>query len=191
VNKINVILIPSLTPIFEGETALCALAEPTILTLEEQIDFNQELYDLVWSLEPQDLSSELSTSELLSTTTYYATLRHIEYGCEGEGIEISVTLDNCDPEEYAFFIPDGFSPNNDGTNDTFFIPNIKYFYPNYTYEIFNRYGQSLFKGDVNTPAWDGTNNGSQVETTSGIYFYVIDYNKEDLKPTQGRLYLSK
>ena len=64
--------------------------------------------------------------------------QHVNFATPGE----------LDFRSNLFFIPDGFSPNGDGVNDNYFIPYIEYFYPKYTYEIFNRYGQSLFRGDI-------------------------------------------
>ena len=55
-------------------------------------------------------------------------------------------------------IPDGFSPNNDGINDTFVINNLPELYPNFKLEIYNRYGNLVYQGNINTPNWDGTTN---------------------------------
>ncbi|MFB9081030.1 hypothetical protein ACFFWB_27110 [Flavobacterium procerum] len=32
---------------------------------------------------------------------------------------------------------------------------MEFLYPNYTLEIFNRYGLGMYKGDKNKPAWTG------------------------------------
>ena len=92
-------------------------------------------------------------------------------------------------KDYGFFVPDGFSPNGDGRNDTFFVPNIEVIFPNFTLEILNRYGTTLFKGDKSTPAWDGRNRSGMAP--NGVYFYIIDYHKEGYEPIQGRLYLNR
>ncbi len=186
--QFNVTVITPTIPVFTGETVLCALDELTLLDLEENIALENNAV-LVWY---DENGNELNTSDLLENdVNYYVVHKESDYGCESEPLLISVSLSNCDPDEYDFFIPDGFSPNGDTINDTFYIPNIAFFYPNYDYEIFNRYGQSLFKGDANTPSWDGTSTSSQTETTSGVYFYILNYNFENLKPKQGRIYLSK
>lgn len=186
--QFNVTVITPTIPVFTGETVLCALDELTLLDLEENIALEDNAV-LVWY---DENGNELNTSDLLENdVNYYVVHKESDYGCESEPLLISVSLSNCDPDEYDFFIPDGFSPNGDTINDTFYIPNIAFFYPNYDYEIFNRYGQSLFKGDANTPSWDGTSTSSQTETTSGVYFYILNYNFENLKPKQGRIYLSK
>ena len=102
----------------------------------------------------------------------------------------SFTLTNCN-----VFIPDGFSPNGDTVNDTFRIPQIEFLFPNFSLEIFNRYGNLLFRGNKDKPAWDGKNSDYKIGidgvAPNGVYFYVIHFNKGNKKPTQGRLYLNR
>ena len=62
-------------------------------------------------------------------------------------------------------------------------------FPDFTLEILNRYGASLFKGDRSNPAWDGSEGGKTAP--NGVYFYVINYNKDGHQPIQGRLYLNR
>jgi gliding motility-associated-like protein len=101
-------------------------------------------------------------------------------------------IDNCDLE---LFIPDGFSPNNDGVNDAFTIQNIQFIFPNFSIDIYNRYGNLMFKGDKNKPNWDGRNSEStnviDAVAPNGVYFYVINFNKNNTSPKQGRLYLNR
>jgi hypothetical protein len=49
-------------------------------------------------------------------------------------------------------------------------------------------------GDVNKPAWDGKNTNSNFisgDSATGVYFYIINYNKDNLPPVQGQLYLNR
>ena len=189
--QINVTVITPPTPILNGDSNFCGLDNPTLLDLEDRITpedgFNIVWYDVPQNGVPLDLFDELQNQ-----ATYYASSLDPVYGCESEErLQVTITLSECDPEEYDFFIPDGFSPNGDGRNDTYYIPNVEFFYPDFTLEIVNRYGQTLFKGNKNNPAWDGSNNKSGNDTTNGVYFYILNYNKDNLKPKQGKLYLSK
>ena len=69
----------------------------------------------------------------------------------------------------TFYIPNSFTPNNDGVNETFFGQG--YGIKELTMKIFDRWGEELFvTNDLNT-AWDGTYKGTQVE--QGIYVYLI------------------
>lgn len=68
-------------------------------------------------------------------------------------------------------IPNTFTPNNDGVNDTW---NIKYLdsYPDCTVEVFNRYGARVFYSVGYPTAWDGRINGQNLPV--GTYYYIID-----------------
>jgi gliding motility-associated-like protein len=67
-------------------------------------------------------------------------------------------------------IPNVFSPNGDGQNDTW---EIKYLnqYPNNTVEIFDRYGQKVYSSVGYTTPWDGRYKGSNL--SEGTYYYII------------------
>ncbi|MDN3582609.1 PKD domain-containing protein [Mucilaginibacter flavus] len=67
-------------------------------------------------------------------------------------------------------IPNAFSPNGDGQNDTW---DIKYLnqYPNNTVEIFNRYGEKVFTSVGYTAPWDGRYKGANLP--EGTYYYII------------------
>ena len=133
------------------------------------------------------------TESLINGNTYYASII-VGGGCESsERLEVTVDLTSGCSD---LFIPDGFSPNNDGLNDEFYIKNINDLYPNFKLEIFNRYGNMVYKGDINTPNFNGKSSestfvGKEV-LPSGVYFYILYYNDATNKePVQGRLYLSR
>jgi gliding motility-associated-like protein len=63
-------------------------------------------------------------------------------------------------------------------------------------EIFNRYGNVLYKGNINTSNWDGTSTEPGIKLDNnlapvGVYFYILNYNDGVKEPKQGRLYLSR
>lgn len=66
-----------------------------------------------------------------------------------------------------------FTPNGDGINDSFRIKFIERF-PNCQVEIFDRWGQSIFKSVGYSQPWDGTYKGREIPT--GAYYYVIELN---------------
>jgi gliding motility-associated-like protein len=68
-------------------------------------------------------------------------------------------------------IPNTFTPNGDGINDTW---NVKYLdlYPGCYVQIFTRYGQKVFSSTGYGTPWDGTYGGTTV--TTGTYYYIID-----------------
>ncbi len=89
-------------------------------------------------------------------------------------------------------IPTGFSPNQDGTNDYFEIGIIEpssqvlqELYPDIVVEIFNRWGEMLFRSEKGYPSpWDGTYKGRNLPVDS--YYFVIDLNN-GTKPVVGNI----
>ncbi|MFD2872222.1 gliding motility-associated C-terminal domain-containing protein [Mucilaginibacter ximonensis] len=67
-------------------------------------------------------------------------------------------------------IPNTFTPNNDGVNDTWVIKNITS-YPENTVTVFNRYGQQVFFSKGYSLPWDGRYLNKNIP--DGVYFYVI------------------
>ncbi len=68
------------------------------------------------------------------------------------------------------FVPDAFSPNGDGINDTFVVKGI--FLQNFRLRIFNRWGEPVFQTDSAEQGWDGTLNGRAA--AEGNYVYSIE-----------------
>ena len=68
-------------------------------------------------------------------------------------------------------VPNAFSPNGDGINDTW---RIKYLesYPGALIEVYNRYGQIVFSSVGYDVDWDGTINGKPLPV--GTYYYIIN-----------------
>jgi gliding motility-associated-like protein len=71
--------------------------------------------------------------------------------------------------DFMLYIPTSFSPNNDGINDSFAPKGLRMDkYLAYEFEIFNRWGDKVFKtNDVNAK-WNG--DGVQ----DGIYNWVVN-----------------
>ena len=84
-------------------------------------------------------------------------------------------------------VPNTFTPNNDGINDTWIIDHLAD-YPNVRVEVFNRYGQLVFESKGYTKPWDGTMNGKSLPF--GTYYYVIEPGN-GRKPVTGYVTLIK
>ncbi|WP_223255563.1 gliding motility-associated C-terminal domain-containing protein [Flavobacterium sp. LM4] len=172
----------------------CGLENPTISDLSNNTNASSTI---VWYDAINNGNLLSSTTPLTDNTIYYGFDFSSVTDCHSEDhLEVKVSLSHCDDTEYeTFFIPDGFSPNGDNVNDTFKILKIDFLYPDYKIEIYNRYGNVLFKGNKNKPDWDGRNSESggmgDGIAPNGVYFYVIHFNKENKPPQQGRLYLNR
>ena len=68
-------------------------------------------------------------------------------------------------------VPNIFSPNGDGVNDTWEIKFLDS-YPGATVDVFNRYGQKIYHSNGYPVEWDGKLHGTALPI--GTYYYVID-----------------
>lgn len=73
----------------------------------------------------------------------------------------------------GLFIPNAFSPNRDGKNDTWNVPALEA-YPQHLLTIFNRYGQMVFQRKNSFVPWNGFFKGQLLP--AGVYTYLIDLN---------------
>jgi gliding motility-associated-like protein len=89
------------------------------------------------------------------------------YGCK-DTVSKPITIE----ELPVLFVPNTFTPNEDGDNDAFFAKGtgIKEF----KLQIFNRWGQKIFEANDITKAWDGTFKGVSVKEDT--YVWLIHYS---------------
>lgn len=171
----------------------CGLDAPTIADLSKNTNSPSSV---VWYDAPQNGNLLPASTALTDKGKYYGfDFSDTEKCLSYESLEVIVSLTDCDVVPPDFFIPDGFSPNGDGVNDVFVIPNIDFLFPDYEIEIFNRYGNGMYRGGKDKPGWDGINYETQGlnhgTAPNGVYFYVIHFNKDNKPPKQGRLYLNR
>lgn len=85
----------------------------------------------------------------------------------------------------AVVAPNAFSPNGDGINDVWIIPNLSN-YPDASVKVFDRYGQQVFVSRGYSNPWDGTFKGSPMPV--GTYYYIIQM-KQGESPLRGSITL--
>jgi gliding motility-associated-like protein len=143
-----------------------------------------------------------ATSATIDATTgtvtgaAYNEILDIEYtttgSCPNSSVEI-VTVDDCTPQD--IIIPTAFTPEGDGTHDTWEIDGIDTVYPNARIMVFNRWGNKVFE-HTSSPSspysnnmWDGTFNGQPLPVAS--YFYIIETNEGNTEPFEGTVTILK
>ena len=91
-----------------------------------------------------------------------------QYNCAHDTIKQITVVD-----KYAFYVPNSFTPNNDGVNDVF-LPRVTDVLK-YHLMIYNRNGQCIFQSIDPEEPWDGTYNGTKCP--AGTYTWMIEYLK--------------
>lgn len=101
------------------------------------------------------------------TTTYYITVTN-SAGCSTtDSVIVNVVP--------TIFVPDAFSPNGDGNNDVFEIMNPQ-LASTFSINIFNRWGELIFKSNDAYFKWDGAYQNVQQEIDT--YVYVIFFSQQ-------------
>lgn len=91
----------------------------------------------------------------------------VSNSCFEEQATFQVNTREC---KTRYFIPNAFSPNNDGHNDQFSLKGQ--FIEKATLTIYNRWGQRLYEETAKRPSWNGRHEGDQVPV--GIYLYQFE-----------------
>ena len=136
----QVVVLPSPDLFLGNDTSLC---DGNILVLES--DFSETIWQ----------GNEVAISlEVLEGGIYTA-----ETSDENCTTYDSIKIDFLDCEK-CFDIPNAFTPDGDQLNDTF-LPQVKCFdfSINYQLQIYNRWGDMVFKTENINKGWDGKKNG--------------------------------
>ncbi len=134
---------------------------------------------VVWS--PDSVLSDASAFNPIADpgiTTWLQVMVTAPNGCQNiDSVLVTVVPD--------IVIPSGFTPNGDGWNDGWVIDNIDLF-PECEVEIYNRWGEMLFRSVGYKQPWDGRYSGGFVPV--GTYYYVVELNSAEFpEPFTGPL----
>ncbi len=126
----------------------------------------------LWDFGDNNYSNELDPSHLYSDTGVYevSLLVWNEYGCQDNQTQLL----NIEPH-YSCYIPNSFTPNDDGIND-YFVPRFNAV-SSCVMRIYSKWGNLIFTTDDFDVGWNGRLS-SGVMAESGIY--IIELNTLDL-----------
>jgi gliding motility-associated-like protein len=142
------------------------------VTLSTNLSGTGTTVDFLWTPSDYNISSATSPSPVVNpfeNTVYCVTATDLQGGCISTAcIEIEVISD--------VVIPNAFSPNADGINDYFHIPDLGDLCDNVnSFQIYDRWGELVYdyQNDLLQTGWDGTHVGSNVPMPVGTYVYVL------------------
>ena len=163
-------------------TAVTATANPDTILIGE---FSQLMASgagsVVWTpnatLDNPNIIDPIATPEL--TTTYRVALTDSN-GCEATDTVQVVVLDEVsDCGDPYIYLPNAFTPNDDGRNDVLFVRgnNITDLY----LAVYDRWGQMVFETKDQSIGWDGTFKNEALDpAVFGYYMEVICDDEERL-----------
>jgi|GEM_PF-6839260 len=79
----------------------------------------------------------------------------------------------------SIVVPKAFSPNGDGMEDVLYIKTN--YITNYTFELFDRWGELIYKTKDANAGWNGRNKKDKLYD-KGAYYYKFNYTDINKKP---------
>lgn len=104
-------------------------------------------------------------------TTLYTVIVTDRFGCTGTDT-VLVTVRDTICEDPYIFVPNTFTPNNDGLNDILFVRGN--YIDEMEFYIYNRWGELVFESFNKDIGWDGTFKGELLRTD--VYGYYLKVN---------------
>lgn len=107
-----------------------------------------------------------------SVTTWYHVIVTDSNNCTSMDSVLITVKENCG----AVFVPNAFSPNDDGQNDILYVMCNPACVSALSFNIYDRWGNLVFKTSDPTVGWDGTYKSKPMNT--GTYVYTIKYTDD-------------
>ena len=138
-----------------------------------------------WAWDFGDLLSTTDVSSLQHPTyTYqgagYNTVTLIvtnQYGCIDTAQQVIQIID-----DFVFFAPNAFTPDEDGVNDIFLPQGIGYDINTFNMMIFDRWGNMIYSTDDYNKGWDGRANGGAEVAQIDVYVWKVSLKDNQGKP---------
>ncbi|GAA4320796.1 hypothetical protein GCM10023149_20270 [Mucilaginibacter gynuensis] len=169
-------VIPAVSPSFQAvifPNPSAKLQNQFIAELGKPVQLNPNIYSDIndiksfkWSpdngLNNPNIANPIANP--LNTTTYSLEITSVN-DCMLELTTVVIV-------QKPIVIPNTFSPNADGINDTWKINGLLD-YPDCLVNIYNRYGSIVYRSAGYSKPWDGTRNGNNLPAAT--YYYIISF----------------
>ncbi len=127
----------------------------------------------------------------------FYTFTYVVEGACASSTDITVEIEDCgivlpcEVDDIRNSISKAVTPNGDNRNDTFEVGIGLDCGFTYTLQVFNRWGNEVYKSNNYTNNWDGTSSSSVTgdQLPSGTYFYIVEIKQSGFEPIQGYIYL--
>jgi gliding motility-associated-like protein len=106
---------------------------------------------------------------LFPDTGYFTVIQFVEnsYGCRDTAQRIVYIRPS-----FRIFVPNTFTPNNDGINDILKVSGLEINTLRFT--IYDRWGQQIYQSFDPENGWDGKSNTNNELIQNGVYYYQVE-----------------
>ncbi len=160
-------------PLSDSIPTLSVIPDSAIIYYGQSVNITAtQASNYTYSWQPASFLNNSSIANPVSTPIqsidYILTIAD-QYGCRNtDSVHILVIQYKCaEPEIY---IPNAFSPNDDGKNDLIYVygGQIK----DLLFRIYDRWGEKVFETNKPRTGWDGTYKGTKV--MPGVFVYYVE-----------------
>lgn len=142
------------------------------LPYEEVQFYNQSInyYTWLWDFGDETSDSQtLNPSKLYEDSGHYDVWLHAihQLGCRDSMMRTIIVL-----EQESYYVPNTFTPNDDGRNDVFNIYGKGIV--NFEMTIYNRWGDLIYETQTLDKGWDGTLKDKPLQ--EGVYIYKASFD---------------
>jgi gliding motility-associated-like protein len=109
--------------------------------------------------------------------------------CQYQDSVLIIVIEDWKCDFPYIFIPNAFSPNNDGENDTLFVRGRPIY--QIEFRVFNRWGENVFYTNDLNHGWDGTYKGQKMPPDVYDYYLIVQCINDVKKQFQGNITLLK
>jgi len=160
--------------VIANDSAFKMIANPDTATINEgdnvqlSLIFPQDQYASITWLPTLSLSCGNCPAPIATplVTTQYTIAAVSDSGCTANASILITVI-----PQHQLYIPNAFTPNNDGVNDTWEAFGNKKVWIYLSVEVFDRWGEKVFESNDIDFSWDGKYRGTPEEP--GIYVYVF------------------
>ncbi len=167
---IDDLVLTKLPDAYELEAEICS-ARPTEVNVASMIDMPIMLNEVEYHWP----DGQVDSTNFLSEGGTYRIEAIVD--CTTIPITLEVTDLNCEPK---VFVPNVFSPNDDGVNDqleVFIAADLPVL--DYQFSIFDRWGNQVFSTTDMTARWDGRVRGERLQ--NGVFIWAMEYTVDDIE----------
>ena len=142
-------------------------------TIIEYVDVEWITYDTIYVDVLVD--NYVYVTDTLTLTEYILSTEYID--CDtGEPCDEGPGMDGCDDD--SIFIPNTFTPNNDGVNDVFYVVTDVTCWLTWNLQIYNRWGTLVEEMTDPTDYWTGTSRSGHWLCPDGVYTWKLNATEE-------------
>ena len=172
----------NLIHIIAGPTAKFTVSESVVQQPDDEVIFtNQSANSLtyLWTFGTGAASTEVNPTALFPNYGVYNVVLH---AYNALGCEDSTTLPITVLPPQNLYIPNAFTPNNDGNNDLFYIE-MQEGVTLWSFKVFDRWGEKVHDGLY---PWDGTYKGKPCPQAVYVYEAVVSLAADPALSTKRR-----